>query len=106
MGNCCGGLESATRPGAFKGTGQRLGAANDEAPTVATGSGEKKHQDDLPKPRSDPNLSGTDREKQRAERIAAAEARQKQQGGPPKKKKKEKAGAPLNGPNSQPLMRW
>lgn len=105
MGNCCGGGESTTSPGAFQGTGHRLGSANEESPKVATGSGASRNQDNVPKPINDPSLTAHDREKQRAERIAAAEARQKKQGGPPKKKK-EKSDAPLTGPNSKPLMRW
>jgi hypothetical protein len=50
-------------------------------------------------------LTSAEREQQRAERVAAAEARLKKQGGKPKKKKENKD-APLTGPNSKPLMTW
>ncbi|KAL3944889.1 MAG: hypothetical protein SGBAC_001034 [Bacillariaceae sp.] len=104
MGNCCSQGGAATTPGAFKGEGHRLGSANDEAPSRPANSG-KEDNADLPKPRHDSKLTDAEREKQRADRLAAVEARQKKQGGPPKKKK-VKSDAPLTGPNSKPLMTW
>ena len=86
--------------------GHRLGAANEEVPLTATmGGGKKKDTANLPKPRVDPKLTSTERDQQRAERLAAAEARQKKLGGKPKKKKTSN-NAPLTGPNSKPLMTW
>eukprot|EP00980_Cylindrotheca_fusiformis_P014204 scaffold3736_cov103-Cylindrotheca_fusiformis.AAC.6 len=105
MGNCCGGGESRS-PGAFQGTGHRLGAANEVSTNVSNGPGGKKYQDDVPKPRSDPNLSDEDRARQRAERIAAAEARQSKNKVTVSMAKKSKSDTPLTGPNSKPLMRW
>ena len=59
----------------------------------------------LPPPQHDPNLSDSMREQQRRDRLAAAEARMKKhQTG--KTKSKNASGAPLRGPNSEPLMRW
>jgi hypothetical protein len=103
MGNCCGKNDGASS-GAFQGTGHRLGSAN-EVPPLAPQSVGTKQKDGLPKPRHDPKLTNVDRDQQRVSRLAAAEARQKKQGGAPKKKKENK-GAPLRGPNSQPLMQW
>lgn len=63
--------------------------------------------DTIPEPVINPNLSDAQRETIRADRAAAAEARMKKQGLNPKQKKKPSAtGAPLRGPNSEPLMRW
>jgi len=50
-------------------------------------------------------LTDAEREQQRKERVAAAEARFKKAGGPPKQKKEYKD-KPLTGPNSKPAMKW
>jgi hypothetical protein len=52
----------------------------------------------------DASLTDEERERMRADRAAAAEARLKKQGGLPKKK--DTTPKPLVGPNSEPLMRW
>ena len=86
--------------------GHRLGAANEETPLAApSGQGVDRGDENTPKPRVDPKVTDSERDNQRAERVAAAEARLKKQGGPPKKKKENKD-APLTGPNSKPLMTW
>lgn len=64
-------------------------------------------EDTIPEPVYDKNLNDEEREKIRAERAAAAEARLKKMGGgatkrPPNKSSDE----PLRGPNSKPLMTW
>ena len=66
---------------------------------------------DIPRRRVDPTLTDSDRIRQRDERLAAVEQRMKQNNNNPqsnkqKKKKKQDTGAPLKGPNSEPLMRW
>lgn len=58
-----------------------------------------------PEPVYDKNLTDAEREKIRADRAAAAEARLKKQGAGAKKKP-AKSSAPLTGPNTQPAMRW
>ncbi len=106
MGNCCGGESevdtgNGTKQRAFHGQGHRLGSGGEQRsyqnpqPTV-----------EVPKPITDPNLSQADRDRIRAERAAAAEARIKAQGGQVGKKKPKKDNVPLRGPNSEPLMRW
>jgi hypothetical protein len=63
--------------------------------------------DDVPAPIFDDNLTNDEREKIRAERAAAAEARlQKLGGGTSKRPKKPSNDEPLRGPNSKPLMTW
>lgn len=62
--------------------------------------------DNVPEPIINQNLTEAEREKIRANRAAAAEARLKKQGMGPPKKKKVDSGAPLVGPNSEPTMRW
>ena len=106
MGNCC--LRGDNFEGA--GEGHRFGTA-DEA-TFGSGGApagmpikRDGHDADLPKPQHDSNLDDQDRDRIRAERAAAAEARLKKQGGP-KKKKTLNENKPLVGPNSQPTMRW
>lgn len=67
--------------------------------------GGTKGSDEVPAPRIDPILTDEEREQQRKERIAAAEARMKKTGGLPKKKKEYKD-MPLKGPNTKPTMTW
>ena len=105
--------------------GNRLGSAYEEEGHVNNNSNNKssknvqkkkkkknssKDNDDIPKPRVDPTLTDSDRIRQRDERLAAVEQRMKQnnnqQSNEQKKKKKQDTGAPLKGPNSEPLMRW
>jgi len=62
--------------------------------------------ENVPEPIINQSLTETEREKIRADRAAAAEARLKRQGMGPPKKKKADSGAPLVGPNSEPTMRW
>ena len=98
-------LNKKTQPMHLK--GNRLGSAN-EAAAFVPGKGSKMERDDdaLPQPIHDPALTDEERSKQRADRLAAAEARQKKQGGPPKKPKKPDKDAPLVGPNSRNTMVW
>jgi hypothetical protein len=63
-------------------------------------------KDESPPVLVDDNLTDEEREKMRADRAAAAEARLKKQGGLPSAKKKDTSNKPLVGPNSEPLMRW
>ena len=60
--------------------------------------------DALPEPIHNPNLTNDERERQRLDRLAAAEARA-QKAMQPKKPKKQSS-QPLRGPNSQPTMAW
>mmetsp|Transcript_35246 Transcript_35246/g.85295 ORF Transcript_35246/g.85295 Transcript_35246/m.85295 type:complete len:129 (+) Transcript_35246:148-534(+) len=126
MGNCLGGGDAGaasttttttttTRPNksnkAFQGTGHRLGAAHEEeerAKAEAEARMVNKNQPDVPEPRVDPSLSDSARDRQREERLKAAEERQNKLGGgtQTKKKKKDTTDEPLRGPNSQPTMRW
>ena len=88
--------------------GHRLGSADeDRAATAPLASGMYRN-DTNPEPvLVDPSLTEADREKIRADRAAAAEARMKKQGLNPKQKKKpSNSGESLRGPNSEPLMRW
>ena len=62
-------------------------------------------KDEMPQPRRDESLTDEERERQRRERVAAAEARLKKAGGLPPKKKEYKD-VPLSGPNSKPTMTW
>jgi hypothetical protein len=62
-------------------------------------------RDEIPEPICDPTLTDEERNKIRADRAAAAEARAKKQGGTPKKKKATN-NKPLVGPNSKNLMTW
>jgi hypothetical protein len=67
------------------------------------------HTTDLPQPIVDSNLTDADREKLRADRAAAAEARLKKMALPKSKKKTTTTtsnDAPLRGPNSKPTMTW
>mmetsp|Transcript_16904 Transcript_16904/g.23497 ORF Transcript_16904/g.23497 Transcript_16904/m.23497 type:complete len:119 (+) Transcript_16904:231-587(+) len=115
MGNCCGGeADVAQQSGGsktygtgtrkFQGDGHRLGTADEAQRLSATTEAAKIDRDDIPEPVYDDNLTSSDRNRIRAERAAAAEARLKKQGGKPKKK--PKSDAPLTGPNSKPLMTW
>ena len=52
-----------------------------------------------------PNLTDSDRDRIRADRAAAAEARLKKQNLGVKKPKKKDI-PPLRGPNTEPAMRW
>jgi hypothetical protein len=65
-----------------------------------------KRDDEVPAPVMNPNLTNEEREKIRADRAAAAEARLKKQNPGKKKTTTTTSSAPLTGPNSQPLMRW
>jgi hypothetical protein len=64
----------------------------------------------LPKPIIDINLTAAERERIRADRAAAAEARLKKQGLSTKATKKttniSDKNATLRGPNSKPTMTW
>lgn len=110
MGNCCGNGSAThttaptptTKP--FQGQGHRLGQPQELTPLATTASGNAK-KDEMPQPRRDETLTDEEREKQRRERVAAAEARLKKAGGLPKKKKEYKD-VPLAGPNSKPTMTW
>jgi hypothetical protein len=53
-----------------------------------------------------PNLSDEARDKMRADRAAAAEARVNKMGTTGNKKKNKKTNMPLRGPNTEPTMRW
>jgi hypothetical protein len=63
----------------------------------------QQEEDLIPEPIHNPNLTVADRENQRADRLAAVEARMKSK--QPKKPKKS-SGEPLRGPNSKPTMTW
>ena len=91
--------------------GHRLGTANEIENRTYNNNNindydNNKH--DIPKPIIDENLTDTDREKIRADRAAAAEARLKKQGLPikPKKTPPVDPNAPLRGPNSKSTMTW
>ena len=101
--------------------GNRLGSAYEEegyADNSNNGDSKNKQREKnckkdngIPKPRVDPTLTDSDRIRQRDERLAAVEQRMEQNNNNPqsnkqKKKKKQDTGAPLKGPNSEPLMRW
>mmetsp|Transcript_8257 Transcript_8257/g.12050 ORF Transcript_8257/g.12050 Transcript_8257/m.12050 type:complete len:120 (-) Transcript_8257:1012-1371(-) len=115
MGNCCTSGEedqvaySGKKVNAFQGAGHRLGSAeetqklNTAAPQ--TNTMRQDEEEHLPAPAHDPTLTASDRDQQRANRLAAAEARLKKQGGKPKKKASN-SGEPLRGPNSQNFMSW
>lgn len=81
--------------------GNRLGSA-DEARAQQTPLVNHHADESLPEPIHNPNLTDTDREQQRADRLAAVEARMK--GKQPKKPKK--TSEPLRGPNSKNTMQW
>ena len=85
--------------------GHRLGSANEAIPLSSPSPARGKTDENIPEPTHNPALSDVDREQQRKERVAAAEARLKKAGGPPKKKKEYKD-VPLSGPNSKPTMTW
>lgn len=91
--------------------GHRLGTANENATRQHNNnnSTDNNNSYDIPKPIIDENLTDADREKIRADRAAAAEARLKKQGlpiKPPKKTPPVDPNAPLRGPNSKPTMTW
>lgn len=88
--------------------GHRLGSADEGRAATAPLASGMYRSDINPEPvLVDPSLTDADREKIRADRAAAAEARMKKQGLNPKQKKKpSNSGEPLRGPNSEPLMRW
>jgi hypothetical protein len=91
--------------------GHRLGTADEgRYSDTATATATKKTDPESIPPPLDPNLTADEREKIRADRAAAAEARLKKQGlgGPTKKKKPPSSDAPppLVGPNSKPTMQW
>ena len=85
--------------------GQRLGTGNEPKPVSPPGLSSMQ-RDETPAPTIDKNMTEEEREKIRAERVAAAEARIKRQGGNPKPKKKDTSGQPLRGPNTQNTMTW
>ena len=86
----------------FQGQGQKLGTIHEKKPL--TDSKTRLKVDDPPK-QLDPNLDDETREKMRADRAAAAEARvKKQQGGTTSKKKYENND--LRGPNSRNTLQW
>jgi hypothetical protein len=64
----------------------------------------RQDDEEIPKPTYNPDLTDAERAQIRADRAAAAEARLKKQGGG--KKPKKTSAPPLQGPNSQPLMKW
>mmetsp|Transcript_1016 Transcript_1016/g.2171 ORF Transcript_1016/g.2171 Transcript_1016/m.2171 type:complete len:106 (+) Transcript_1016:160-477(+) len=102
MGNCCP-CPGGDDPAAFRGEGQRLGAASDHAPLTrppAAGTIDR----DAP-PARDPNLTEDDRDRLRRERAAAAEARLKKAGAVvrPKKKPAATGGGLGEGKN---MMAW
>ena len=88
--------------------GHRLGTASDIANRTHNRDDNSTNKHDIPKPIIDENLTDADREKIRADRAAAAEARLKKQGLPvkPKKTPPVDANAPLRGPTSKPTMTW
>ena len=90
--------------------GQRLGSVDEAAKhrsSPPTAPSMNREDDEVPAPVVNPNLTNEEREKIRAARAAAAEARLKKQNPAGKKKTTTNtSAAPLNGPNSQPLMRW
>jgi hypothetical protein len=91
--------------------GHRLGTANENADRKYNSNnddGNNNNKHDIPKPMIDETLTDADREKIRADRAAAAEARLKKQGLPikPKKAPPVDPNAPLRGPNSKPTMTW
>mmetsp|Transcript_29869 Transcript_29869/g.49278 ORF Transcript_29869/g.49278 Transcript_29869/m.49278 type:complete len:120 (+) Transcript_29869:106-465(+) len=115
MGNCCGGEadESDTngyksggpkkQQAAFQGEGHRLGSADEvRAPEAAAMQRHQEEEDLIPEPIHNPNLTDADREKQRADRLAAVEARMKAK----QPKKPKKSSEPLRGPNTKPTMTW
>lgn len=83
----------------FQGQGQKLGTIHEQKPLNES----RLRVDDSPN--IDPNLDDSTREKMRADRAAAAEARAKKlQGGTTKKKTYENN--QLRGPNSRNTMQW
>jgi hypothetical protein len=90
--------------------GHRLGTANENANQKYndTNNDNNNNKHDIPKPIIDKSLTDADREKIRADRAAAAEARLKKQGLPIKSKKTPPVDptTPLRGPNSKPTMTW
>lgn len=123
MGNCCprktdeiqalnGGNDHRQHPTppVFQGEGHRLGSAHDNNAANRVHSNNatnNNNKHDMPQPIIDTNLTDADRERIRADRAAAAEARLKKQGLPkPIKKEKIDPNAPLRGPNSKPTMTW
>jgi hypothetical protein len=85
--------------------GHRLGTANENFARPSSGVSNAQSTE-LPQPILDSNLTDADREKIRADRAAAAEARLKKQALPKSKKKATANDAPLRGPNSTPTMTW
>jgi len=93
----------------FAGEGRRLGTAQErQTAAVDTQINTEEIPNTIPPVQYDPNLTEDDRERIRAERAAAAEARLKKQTGgvTAKQKKSTTETQPLKGPNSEPLMRW
>jgi len=85
---------------AFQGPGQKLGTIHEQKPLT-----ESKTKLTIEKPlQLNPNLDDETREKMRADRAAAAEARVKKQQGSTTKKKYENT--ELRGPNSRNTMQW
>lgn len=64
----------------------------------------RQDEEKVPEPVHNDNLTEQQRAQIRADRAAAAEARLKKQTGG--KKPKKTSAPPLQGPNSEPLMRW
>jgi hypothetical protein len=87
--------------------GHRLGTAHENTNRIYNGNNnDNNNKHDLPKPIIDETLTDADREKIRADRAAAAEARLKKQGLSNQPKKKVDPNAPLRGPHSKPTMTW
>jgi len=107
MGSCC---SICFRKKKFEGEGHRLGTGQERTAQLSSAAISRPDDEDgtTPEPRHDQNLTDADRERIRAERAAAAEARLKKQAGTSaaKSNKKSIETEPLRGPNSQPLMRW
>lgn len=110
MGNCCWGGEPSegTNHRAFAGEGHRLGSTTNEGRNYGGSYGTSARSgSEMPSPVVNSDLDNTDRDRIRAERVAAAEKRIKAAGGDVKKKKKKKRdSSPLRGPNSQNMMQW
>ena len=103
MGNCCGKKSTSA---SFQGTGHRLGSAGEEGQPLSTSSTRNPKEEKDHAPRIDPKLTDAERETQRTQRLAAAEARLKASQGKTSNKKKSTDTKPLRGPNSQNTMRW
>jgi hypothetical protein len=111
MGNCCPTsdeqqvLNTNQAQSSFTGEGRRLGTGDESKYQQTAFSAAAAAHDDLPEPNYDPKLTDDEREKTRADRARAAEARLKMNGGKPKRKPSVNS-KPLVGPNSKPLMQW